>query len=200
MLSYTDLTPGTEFVMDGAPYAVLDYQFVRMQQRRPTTQIKARNLETGKITSFTAQQSDTFHEAEIEKEDLQFVYAHRGEYVFQKLGNPPPRLDSELRQVRERLTFSQEILGESAKFLKTNLVVTAYKFKEKVINVKLPVKVDYKVKDAPEGLKGNTAQGGSKSIVLENGLEIQAPLFINSGDIVRVNTELGTYTERVEKA
>ncbi len=189
MLSYTDLTPGTEFIMDGSPYVVLDYQFVRMQQRRPTTQIKARNLMTGKITSFTAQQSDTFQETEIEKEDLQFIYGHRGEYVFQEPGNP-----------KERLTFSDEMLGESAKFLKPNLTVIAYKFKEKVINIKLPVKIDYKVKDAPEGLKGNTAQGGSKSIVLENGLEIQAPLFINSGDIVRVNTELGTYTERVEKA
>ena len=69
MLSYTDLTPGTEFIMDGEPYIVLDYQFVRMQQRRPTTQIKARSLITGKITSFTAQQSDGFGEAKIEKEE-----------------------------------------------------------------------------------------------------------------------------------
>ena len=175
--------------MDGAPCVVLDYQFVRMQQRRPTTQIKARNLMTRKIMSFTAQQSDTFLKAEIEKEDLKFIYGHRGEYVFQKPGN-----------LKERISFTEDAIGENAKFLKPNLTVTAYKFKEKVINIKLPVKIDYKVKDAPEGLKGNTAQGGSKSIVLENGLEIQAPLFINSGDIVRVNTELGTYTERVEKA
>ncbi|MEK9166348.1 MAG: hypothetical protein AAB846_01285 [Patescibacteria group bacterium] len=189
MLSYTDLTPGTEFVMDGEPYMVADYQFVRMQQRRPTTQIKARNLITGKITSFTAQQSDIFPEARIEKGDLQFIYAHRGEYVFQKPGNP-----------KERMTFTEDILGESAKFLKPNLTLTAFTFKDNIINLKLPVKVDYKVKDAPEGLKGNTAQGGSKSVTLENGLEIQVPLFINSGDVIRVNTESGVYTERVEKA
>lgn len=189
MLSYTDLTPGTEFIMDGDPYIVLDYQFIRMQQRRPTTQIKARNLVTGKNVSFNAQQSDSFYEAEIEKEELQFVYAHRGECIFQKPGNP-----------KERLTFTEDALGEKAKFLKPNLAVTAYKFKEKIINIKLPVKIDYKVKDAPEGLKGNTAQGGSKNVTLENGLEIQVPLFINSGDVIRVNTESGQYAERVEKA
>ncbi len=189
MLSYTDLTPGTAFVLDGEPYEVLDYQFVRMQQRKPVVQTKLRNLVSGKVIAKTFQPSDTFKEAEIEKEELIFIYTHRDEYVFRRPENP-----------QERLTLKANLLGENAKFLKSNLAVTAYKFNDGIINVKLPVKVDYIVKDAPPGFKGNTATGGTKSITLENGLQINVPLFIEAGDIVRLNTESGDYTERVEKA
>ena len=185
MLSYTDLPPGTQFILDGEPYEVIDYQFVRMQQRKPSVQTKIRNLITGKIAAKTFQPSDTFKEAEIEKEELIFIYAHRGSFVFQ--------------QAKERITLPEDIIGEGAKYLKANLVVTAYKFNGKIINIKLPVKVDYLVKEAPPGFKGDTATGGTKLITLENGFQIQVPLFIETGDIVRVNTESGIYTERVKK-
>ncbi len=185
MLSYTDLTPGTAFILDGEPYEVLEYQFVRMQQRKPVVQTKLRNLATGKIASKTFQPSDTFKEAEIEKEELVFIYVHRGSFVFQ--------------QAKERITIPEDIIGEDAKYLKANLVATAYKFNSKIINIKLPVKVDYFVKEAPPGFKGDTATGGTKLVTLENGLQIQVPLFIETGDVVRVNTESGLYTERVKK-
>ena len=185
MLSYTDLTPGTQFILDGEPYEVIDYQFVRMQQRKPSVQTKIRNLITGKIAAKTFQPSDTFKEAEIEKEELIFIYARRDSFVFQ--------------QAKERITLPEDIIGEGAKYLKANLAVTAYKFNGKIINIKLPVKVDYLVKEAPPGFKGDTATGGTKLITLENGFQIQVPLFIETGDIVRVNTESGIYTERVKK-
>lgn len=186
MLSYTDLTPGTAFILDGEPYEVLEYQFVRMQQRKPSVQTKLKNLISGKIISKTFQPSDSLKEAEIEKEELSFIYAHRGEYVFQ--------------QGKERIILKEETLEESAKYLKANLNVTAYKFDGKIINIKLPVKVDYVVKEAPPGFKGDTATGGTKSVTLENGLQINVPLFIEAGDVVRVNTESGQYAERVKKA
>ena len=189
MLSYTDLVPGTTFILDGEPYEVLDYQFVRMQQRKPSVQTKIKNLVSGKIVSKTFQPSDTFKEAEIEREELVFIYSHRGEYFFQKPDNP-----------KERFSLAESLLGDSAKFLKLNLEVTAYKFGDKIINIKLPVKVDYVVKEAPPGYKGDTAQGGNKGVILENGLNLNVPLFIESGDVVRVNTDSGQYTERVSKA
>ncbi|MBI4059652.1 elongation factor P [Candidatus Giovannonibacteria bacterium] len=189
MLSYTDLTPGRAFVLDGEPYEVLDYQFVRMQQRKPVVQTKIKNLATGKVVAKTFQPSDTFQEAEIEKEELVFIYARRGEYIFQRPGNP-----------KDRLTLQEDLLGEAAKFLKSNLAVTAHKFNEKIISVKLPIKIDYLVKEAPPGFKGDTATGGTKSATLENGLQIQVPLFIEAGDTVRANTQSGEYTERVKKA
>lgn len=189
MLSYTDLTPGTQFIMDGEPYEVVDYAFVRMQQRKPSVQTKIRNLISGKVVAKTFQPSDTVKEADIEREAIKFIYAHRGEYFFQRLDNP-----------KDRFNLPEALLGESSKYLKPNLEVTAYKFDDKIINVKVPVKVDYLVKDAPPGFKGNTAQGGSKSVTLENGMTINVPLFIESGDVVKINTETGEYTERVSKA
>ena len=84
MLSYTDLTPGTQFILDGEPYEVVDYAFVRMQQRKPSVQTKIRNLISGKIVAKTFQPSDTVKEADIERESIKFVYAHRNEYFFQK--------------------------------------------------------------------------------------------------------------------
>ncbi|OGF71066.1 hypothetical protein A3B18_03925 [Candidatus Giovannonibacteria bacterium RIFCSPLOWO2_01_FULL_46_13] len=189
MLSYTDLTPGTQFILDGEPYEVMDYQFIRMQQRKPSVQTKIRNLISGKVIAHTFQPSDAVKEADIEREMIKFIYGHRGEYFFQKPGD-----------AKGRFSLSEELLGEAAKFLKPNLEVTAYKFNEKIINITLPVKVDYVVKEAPPGFKGDTATGGNKSVVLENGLAINAPLFIEAGDVIRINTESGQYTERVSKA
>ena len=188
MLSYTDLTPGTQFIMDGEPYEVVDYAFVRMQQRKPSVQTKIRNLISGKVVSKTFQPSDALKEADIERETIKFVYAHRDEYFFQKPDSP-----------KDRFKLSQDILGDSAKYLKPNLEVTAFKFSDKIINIKLPVKVEYAVKEAAPGFKGNTAQGGTKSVTLENDMTINVPLFIETGDIIRINTESGQYTERVSK-
>lgn len=188
MLSYTDLTKGTIFVMNGEPYEVLEYAFLRMQQRRPTSQVKFRNLITGKVGTQTFQQSDAFSEAEIEKEPVIFIYGSRGEYFFHKVSDKSARF-----------SLKEEILGDKAKFLKPNTECVANKFNDKIINLELPVKIDYLVKSAPPSYKGDTATGGSKSVILENGLIINVPMFINEGDIIRINTQSGEYSERVEK-
>lgn len=188
MLSYTDLTKGTIFEMDGEPYLVLEYNFLRMQQRKPTVQTKLKNLITGKIVSKSFQGSDAFPEAEIEKRPIIFLYANRGEFWFCEKGNP-----------KNRFQLKAETIAEQAKFLKPNTEVLAYKFGEKIINIELPVKMDYKVVEAPPSYKGDTATGGSKTVRLENGLTLNVPMFINEGDIIRVNTSTGEYVERAEK-
>lgn len=174
--------------MNGEPHEVLEYAFLRMQQRRPTTQVKLRNLITGKISTQTFQQSDSFLEANIEKEPVVFIYSTKGEYYFHKKNDKSARF-----------SIKEEILGDKVKFLKPNIEVTAHKFNEKIINLELPIKIDYLVKEAPPSYKGDTATGGSKSVILENELTINVPMFINEGDIIRVNTQTGEYTERVEK-
>ena len=89
------------------------------------------------------------------------------------------------------------MIGYAAKFLKPNINVDAMLFDQKIIGLKLPIKMDLVVKEAHPAVRGNTAQGGTKSVVLETGAEIQVPMFINEGDIVRVNTDTGLYTDRV---
>ncbi len=88
-------------------------------------------------------------------------------------------------------------MGPAWQFLKPNSVVTALVFDDEIISVRIPIKVQLMVKEAPPAVRGNTAQGGSKQIVLETGATINAPLFINEGDMILVNTELSSYVERV---
>ncbi|MDP3934752.1 MAG: elongation factor P [Candidatus Giovannonibacteria bacterium] len=188
MLSYTDLTKGVIFEMEGEPYLVLEYNFLRMQQRKPTVQTKLKNLITGKIVSKSFQGSDAYSAAEIEKQPITFLYENKGEFWFCEKNNP-----------KNRFQLKEDILGGQGKFLKPNTEVLAYKFGDKIINIELPVKMEYKVTEAPPSYKGNTATGGSKTVKLENGLQIQVPMFINEDDIVRLNTETGEYVERAEK-
>lgn len=172
--------------MDGEPYEVLEYAFLRMQQRKPVAQTKIKNLITGKVTNQTFHQNDSFEEASLEYRKSKYLYNHRGDFVFCEADNPG-----------KRFTLSEEQVGEQGKFLKANTVIDAVMFDEKIINIILPIKVELEVVEAPPSIKGSTVTGGNKLVKLETGAEINVPMFINQGDIVRVNTQTGEYTERV---
>lgn len=189
-IDYNELKVGVVFTKneDPDPYKVLEYAFIRMQQRKPVTQLKIKNLLSGKVQDYTAHQNETFREAEIESMEATFIYENRGECWFHEKGNP-----------KKRFALKDEIVGDIAHFLKPQTEVKAFLWKENVISIELPVKMDFKVIEAPPAIKGNTAQGGTKLVTLETGAKINVPLFINEGDIVRINTTTGEYTERVEK-
>jgi elongation factor P len=189
MLSYTDLKKGVVFLLDGEPYEVCDASFSRMQQRKAVLQARIRSLRTGKLFDRTFQASDAFEEADVEKRTLMFLYSHKEEYIF----NDP-------KNTRIRYTLNEELIGDRKKWLKPNTEITAVFFEEKMLTFMLPIKMDLKVKEAPPGIQGDRSSGGTKSVTLETGAIIQVPLFINTNDIVRVNTETGDYAERVEKA
>jgi elongation factor P len=187
-LSYTDLKKGVIFVYEGHPWEVLESGFLRMQQRKAVVQTKIKNLITGKIVDRNWQASDYFEEADVEKKDAMFIYLNRGEAWFHETGNP-----------KERFSLPEEAIGEAAKFLRPNTVVSTMLFNGKVIQVKPPIKVDLKVIEAPPAIKGNTAQGGTKLVIVEGGAKVNAPLFVNEGDVIRINTESGEYVERANK-
>jgi elongation factor P len=188
MLAYTELKKGVLFVLDGDPYEVIEMNFLRMQQRKATVNTKIRNLITGKILDRNWQASDSFEEAEVERKSATFIYANRGEMWFHEKGNP-----------KARFMLPQEVLGDSAQFLKPNTEVTTFIFKGKVIKIDIPIKMEFKVIEAPPGIKGNTAQGGTKTVTIEGGAKIAAPLFIEEGEVIRVNTQTGEYVERVKE-
>ncbi len=188
-LTYNELKPGTFIIFEGQPYEVLEFAFLRMQQRKPTSKTKLKNLITGKVKEQTFHQSDVLEEAELEKMPSRFLYESRGVYWFDEVGNP-----------KNRFSFNKEALGNSTDFLKSNLETTAVKFEEKIINIELPIKVSYKVVEAPPAIKGDTAQGGNKVSIIETGAKVNTPLFINNGDVILVNTQTGEYVERTEKS
>ncbi|TSC68240.1 MAG: elongation factor P [Parcubacteria group bacterium Gr01-1014_66] len=189
MLSYTDLKRGVQFLnKDGAPYEVIESTFTRMQQRKATVFIRARNLATGKIYDLNLQPSDTFEEAQIEKRPLLFLYSHRGENVFT---HPSDR--------STRVSFPDIYIESIQKWLKPNTEVIALFCEGKLLRFSLPIKMDFIVKEAAPHMTQERAQAGTKAVVLETGAVVQAPPFIHAGDIIRINTETEAYVERVEK-
>ncbi|MCL4405132.1 MAG: elongation factor P [Patescibacteria group bacterium] len=188
MLSYTELKKGVIFALDGEPYEVVDSDFLRMQQRKAVVRTKIRNLISGKLLDRTWQASDYFEEVEVEKKEANFIYTNRGEYWFSHVDNP-----------KERFKLSGEAIKDQAPFLKPNTKVTAWLFKDEVIRIEIPIKMEFEVVDAPPAIKGNTAQGGTKLVTIEGGAKISVPLFVNSGDLIKINTQTQEYVERVEK-
>ena len=188
MLTHTDLKKGTQFIYEGQPWEVMDALLVKMAQRRPVIQTKIKNLIDGRFQEKNFQQGDMFDEAELIKKNIKFLYANKGQYMFCEENNPA-----------ERFSFTEDQIGKQGKFFKPNSMLEGIIFNDKIINVRGPIKVALKVKEAAPGVKGDRAQGGTKEAVLESGAVIQVPLFIEEGDVIEVNTELGEYVKRASE-
>ncbi len=188
MLGINDLKPGVVFIMDDQPYEVLSANHLKMQMRKPVLQTRIKNLINGKVLEKNLSHAESFEEAEIERTPVLYLYNHRGEYWF---CDPKDRA--------KRFQLSEELLGDSKYYLKSNTEIDSFKFNDQVININLPIKMDFKVVEAPPGIKGNTAQGGTKIVTIESGAKVSVPLFVEEGDIIKVNTERGEYVERVQK-
>ncbi len=186
MLSHTDLKKGVQFILDGQPWEVLEAQLLKMAQRRPVIQSKIKNLIDGKVQEKNFQQGDVFNEADLQKHEIKYLYNTKGQFWFCDPKDPS-----------KRFSFTEEQIGSQAKYLKPNEIVVGIVFDEKIINFKLPIKVQLKVKETAPGLKGDRAQAGTKEAILESGATIQVPLFIEEGDEIEINTEIDQYVKRV---
>ncbi|MGD0977200.1 MAG: elongation factor P [Minisyncoccia bacterium] len=188
MIGPNELKPGVYFIYEGQPYEVTETHHLKMQQRRPVVQTKMRNVLNGKTLERNMAQSDMFEEADIQKKSVKFLYAHREEYWFSEIDDPS-----------KRFKLDAGIIGEQTKFLKSNTPVEAVTFNDKIINVSLPIKMQFKVTEAPPGIRGDTAQGGVKTVKIETGASVNVPLFVNQDDAIIVNTQTGEYVERATK-
>lgn len=187
MLEYNEIVERKYIVLDGAPYEVIDSHVFRKQQRKPVNATKLKNLITGKVAEVSFHVSEKVEEAEISKKDAKFLYTNKGEYWFCEPQDPA-----------KRFKLEEEMIGSGAKFLKPNSIVSVLVFDEKIIGVKLPIKVDLKVTEAHDTTKGNTAQGATKEVKVETGASVYVPMFIKEGEVIRINTETGDYVERAE--
>jgi len=188
MLTHSDLKKGVEIIIDGEPYEILEANPLKMAQRRVVIQSKIKNLITGNVLSRNFHQGDTFEEAKLLKSGVKFLYSHRNQYFFTELKDPIKRFSLN----------SKKIGSLEVQFLKPGQIVEGIIFQEKVINIFLPIKIQLKVTEAPPGVKGDRSQSGTKQITLETGAKINAPLFIEEGDIIEVNTDSGEYVRRIE--
>ncbi len=190
MLEYNEIKERKIIIHNDEPCEVMESHVARTQQRKPQNQVKLKSLITGRTYNETFHVSDKVDEAEISKRDVKFLYKNKDEYWFCDPEDP-----------KNRFKLDAKLMGDSARFLKDNMITTALVWgedeDEKIISIKLPVKVELKITDAPPSIKGSTASGGNKVVTLETGAAINAPLFLNTGDMIRVNTETGEYVERV---
>lgn len=187
-LAYTEIVPRKIIVYNGEPYEVQSSDTKKKNRQQATNQVKMKNLKSGKVVEVGFHQTDSPEEADISKRDITYIYSNRGEAWFHEEEKPG-----------ERFSLPEDVVGDSLQWVKEKTVVTAISWNDEVIGIQVPIKVNLVVKEAPPAVKGNTAQGGSKQVVLETGATVSTPLFINAGDTVRINTDTGEYTERVDK-
>jgi len=191
-LEYNEIREKKIIIYDGEPCEVVESHVARTQQRKPQNQVKLKTLISSKTINATFHVSESADEADIVKKPITFLYHNKGEFWF---------CDPEDKSKRFKIEESL-ISGNAVKFLKQNSNAEAVVWEnedevEQIIKVTLPIKMNFKVKEAPPAVRGDTSKGGMKVITLENGAELNAPMFIAEGDTISVNTETGEYVERV---
>ena len=184
MLSLTDIKTGKKILWNEEPYVVLDYQHSFLGRGGAVMRTKLQNLISGSIIDYTFQDKDKFDEAEVTKSKAQYLYREGDEYQF---------MDSESY---EQFGISDTVMGDAAKYLIEGTDVTVLHWNGRALTVEIPVKMSFKVVEAPPNVKGDTASGGDKVVTLENGLQVTTPLFVSVGDTIIVNTEKGNYVSR----
>ena len=184
MISVTDLRSGTKIEMDGGLWEVVDYQHQKIGRGGAKMVAKFRNLESGSIVERSFNATEKVQDIFIEYRTMSFLYADGDQYTF---------MDTE---TYEQPTLTRAQIGDGARFLKENVEVTVDYFQEKPLKVTLPNVVNLKITRTDPGVRGDTVSGGSKQAVLESGATVNVPLFIDEGEVIRVDTRSGEYLGR----
>lgn len=189
VLPYNQITLKKVILHDGEPCLVIASHVFRKQQRKPVNNTKLKNLKSGRLLEVTFHQNETVEEADLETRTITYIYKKPGEFWFHTAGKPA-----------ERFSLSEDLVGDQGKFLKERMDIDAVVFEDEVIGLKFPIKMELQVTEAMDAVKGNTSSGALKEVTIETGAKIMVPMFINTGDIISINTDTGEYSERAEKA
>ncbi|MCD6519270.1 MAG: elongation factor P [Anaerolineae bacterium] len=185
MISVTQLRKGVTFELDGELYRVLEYDHYKPGRGNAFIRTKLRNLRTGATVNRTFLSGDRVQEVRLEHKTVQYLYTDGELYYFMDM------------ETYEQPALSKEILEDVIPYLKEGITLELELYEGEPIGIELPITVDLEVTDAPPGFAGDTAASATKEVTLETGLKIQAPLFIEAGDVVRVDTRTGEYVTRV---
>jgi len=184
MISAGDFRNGVTFDIDGNVFQIIEFQHVKPGKGAAFVRTKVRNVISGATTERTFNPSDKFPTAFVERKEMQYLYSDGGLYYF---------MDNE---TYENVPIGKDKLGDSFRFIKENMDVKVLSYKGSVFGVEPPNFVELQVTQTDPGFKGDTATNVTKPGVLETGAEIRIPLFINEGDMIRVDTRTGEYMER----
>ena len=185
-LSINEIKSGVTILVEGIVYIVVDTKHVKPGKGAAFVRVKMRNMKSGtvNIQERTFRGDEKIEEAFVEERKLQYQYAAGGMYHFMDQDN------------YEEIAIPEDVVGDKKKFLKDNLEVNGYFYKDESLNISLPNTITFKITGTEPGIKGDTAKSGTKAAQIETGATVQVPLFINMGDLIKVDTRTGEYLER----
>jgi elongation factor P len=186
MISTGEIRKGIVIELDGQPVRVLEWSHIKMARGSAQVRLKIQNVRTGAITERTFQAGTRWPRGRVDQRKVQYLYTDGEAFHF---------MDSE---TYDQFAISAGQLGEDARYLKENTEVFVSSYEGEVLGVDLPVTVDLRVASTEPGFAGDTATGARKAATLETGLVVQVPLFVNEGDLLRIDTRTGEYQTRIQ--
>ena len=184
MISAGDFKNGVTFEMDGQVFQIIEFQHVKPGKGAAFVRTKIRNVIAGSVIERTFNPNDKYPPAYVERKPMQYLYSDSGLYYFMDM------------ETYEQQPISGEVLEDSFKFVKENMECTVLSFKGNVFGVQPPNFVELQITETDPGFKGDTATNVTKPAILETGAEIKVPLFIDQGEMIRIDTRTGEYMER----
>ncbi len=184
MIDITEAKKGATIELDGTLYNVIEYNHIKMGRGSAQVRLKLRDIRAGHIVERTFQSGDKVNRVQVEERPAQYLYQDENMFYF---------MDQE---TFDQIPLSKEELGDALNYLKEGMTVELSTYEDEAIGIELPISVELEVTETGPGFKGDTATGGTKPATLETGITIQVPMFIENGEIVRVDTRSGTYMER----
>ncbi|MBL7071314.1 MAG: elongation factor P [Candidatus Omnitrophica bacterium] len=184
MISTNQFKSGIFIKLDGQLYMIMEFQHHKPGKGGAVVRTKLRNVKAGSIVNRTFRAGDAVENVFVEEKKFQYLYADNGHYHF---------MDSESY---EQISISEKVVGSAKNFLKENSEVSVTMYESDILDIKLPTFIDLKVAEAGPGSRGDTVKQGTKNAMLETGATVQVPLFINSGDIIKIDTRTGGYVGR----
>ncbi len=188
MPSTSDFRNGLKIEMDGVPYVMVEFQHVKPGKGGAFVRTKLKNLKTGRVVDKTFRSGESVDSPDINQKEMQYLYRDEDMYVFMDTSD------------YEQTSLPKENIGEGIKWLKEESICDIMFYNGEAISVELPTFVELAIANTDPGMKGDTAAGGSKPAELETGASVNVPLFLNEGDILKIDTRSGEYIERVKTA
>jgi elongation factor P len=182
MLNVTELRNGMFIEEDGVPYKILSYDHTKMGRGNATVKVKVVNLITGATISKTYISSKRVEEAQLDQIESTFLYRTNTDFIFEA--------------DEEEIEIPREKMESEGQYLKKGMIVKILSYEDEPLSISLPIKVEYRVKEAPPDARGNSANASYKEVLLENNFKVKAPMFIKEGDAVIIDTRTGEYVSR----
>jgi len=186
MISSNDFRNGVTIEIDGMVWQVVEFQHVKPGKGSAFVRTKLKNLKTGSVVERTFNAGEKMPSAQVDRKPMQYLYAADGSYYFMDI------------ETYDQMMLTDEQLGDALNYIKEEMEITVLLFNGEVIGVELPNSVELKVVETEPGIRGDTATGAVKNAKMETGVNVKVPLFINEGELLRIDTRTGTYIERVK--